>query len=598
MVLYDIESWCCTSTDRDRKTIASRIEHEGLSFLTITLPNFGRDLQKALDQGFVSDELFLGFSRDSAGLPRFLGGFLQSVFDSNLRLLNVPDITSIWAIRQLTLMFAKMSLPCTDVRNRDAMSKYVECEKDVRIADELLSQEDYDSFRRIGVLLWSEMLTAVDKDIYDGAIIPKHGPGSTADRLTGNSKWGQLTWTRRLEEVFPNEEYLTSSDKISYELLPPVDILEPGAEVPVRVITVPKTLKTPRIIAIEPTCMQFMQQAVLGSIVKHVQRVDIPRTFISWQSQDENRELARIGSRDQTLATLDLSEASDRVSNQHVRALLMNHPHLLSAVDACRSRKADVPGFGVLRLAKFASMGSALCFPFESMVFCTLIFMGIQNALNRPITRKDIIALSGKVRVYGDDIIVPVEYVHSVTATLETFGFRVNNSKSFGSGKFRESCGKDYYDGVDVSITRLRSSIPSSRKDVAEVVSSIATRNLLYKAGMWRSVKFLDNVLLRFIPMPYVLETSPSLGRYSFLGLEPTERNHSTLFFPLIRGSKVVAASPDSHLEGYPALLKCLTLMSLRDMNHNDLPVVGADHLERSGRPRVVNIKRGWLCPF
>jgi hypothetical protein len=44
---------CCTSATADINTAGRRIEHEGLSFLTITLPDLGKATQKWLDQGKV-----------------------------------------------------------------------------------------------------------------------------------------------------------------------------------------------------------------------------------------------------------------------------------------------------------------------------------------------------------------------------------------------------------------------------------------------------------------------------------------------------------------------------------------------------------------
>nr|QDH89759.1 MAG: RNA-dependent RNA polymerase [Leviviridae sp.] len=101
-------------------------------------------------------------------------------------------------------------------------------------------------------------------------------------------------------------------------------------------------------------------------------------------------------------------------------------------------------------------MGSALCFPMEAMVFTTLIFLGIQRSLNKPLYPRDLKRYVGSVRVYGDDLIVPVDQVPSVVRTLEHFGARVGSDKSFWTGKFRESCGREYFNGHDVSITRVR----------------------------------------------------------------------------------------------------------------------------------------------
>ena len=39
---------CCVRTDRDEKTLRDRVEMEGVSFLTITLPSFEKDLTRAL----------------------------------------------------------------------------------------------------------------------------------------------------------------------------------------------------------------------------------------------------------------------------------------------------------------------------------------------------------------------------------------------------------------------------------------------------------------------------------------------------------------------------------------------------------------------
>jgi len=172
MVLLDMESWCCTSTARDRKTIESRVKHEGLSFLTITLPNFGGELQKALDQGYVSSNQFAGFRR-TGGLPRFLGGFLQNVFDSESgALLQNPDINSIWALRQFTLMFAKISSISSDERKKKAMSGYMEIELELRSRDRL-SRTRQDSnvftdidFQRMVTLVWPNVLSEIDSDVY------------------------------------------------------------------------------------------------------------------------------------------------------------------------------------------------------------------------------------------------------------------------------------------------------------------------------------------------------------------------------------------------------------------------------------------------
>lgn len=585
-VLEELGTWCHASTTLDFKKVESRVKHEGLSFLTITLPAFGKDFEKSLEEGLVDRSSFLGFAR-KGGLPLFLGGFLDRVFDRGTgRLLDDPDIDSIYAIRQLTLMFAKISLPCSQEREKSAMSGYIECEKEVRRNDALLPSELREEFRRMSLRLFGDVLAEVDRKVYDDELIPKHGPGATADRLRGNAKYDQSEWPSRLESVLPYGDYAIPNWRYNYRL-DRVKLLEPRDERPVRVISVPKTLKTPRIIAIEPTCMQYTQQAIAEALVTCLEHDPVVRDMIGFSDQVPNQQLAELGSRVGSLATVDLSEASDRVSNQHVRTLLMHFPHLFGAVDASRSRKADVPGHGVIRLAKFASMGSALCFPIEAMVFLTIVFMAIQKAHKRQLTRKDLQSYAGQVRVYGDDIIVPVDCIHPVTELLEAFGLKVNLGKTFWKGNFRESCGRDYYDGTDVSIVRVRHEFPSSQADVSEVISLVSLRNQFYAAGLWTTSGWLDSRIEAILgDFPYVAPTSPVLGRHSFLGYE-IQRMHPELHSPLVKGYVVRSRKPLSKVTGEGALLKWF-------LKRGDLPFADRDHLERTGRPDAVDIKLRW----
>jgi hypothetical protein len=409
----------------------------------------------------------------------------------------------------------------------------------------------------------------------------------------------------------PAEEFLIPNPSFRAGLDEELTVLEPGAEMPVRVITVPKTLKTPRIIAIEPTAMQYAQQGLLACFRSALLEDSFLSRVIGIEDQEPNRQMAREGSLSGDLATLDLSEASDRVSNQHVRTMLEDFPELLWAVDACRSRRADVPGHGVIRLAKYASMGSALCFPFEAMVFLTVIFLGIERELSTPLSRKTIInQFSERVRVFGDDLIVPRDHVLSVVDELSAFGHKVNVSKSFWTGRFRESCGRMYYDGQDVSIVKIRSVLPTRRQDANGVISAVALRNLLYWGGLWKTAAWMDAYLGKLLKhFPNVAPSSPLLGRESALGYQ-FQRLHPNYHSPLTKGFYVVAKAPSDVLDGPGALLKCLLRYPVAGFGLNrpgPVAALGAgfgvasideEHLERSGRPERVDIMLGWRSPF
>jgi len=577
------------SATRDIKTVSLRCENEGLPFLTITLPTFGSDLQKGLDQGYVGSDLFLGFSR-TGGLPKFLSGFLCRVFDRDSGvLLDHPCRQSILYVRQLTLMFAKIDLPCSDTREKAAFRGYVQCEKEMKELDKNWDPSVLEEFHSMSMLLFRELFAKVDSDIYHGNILPKHGPGSTADGLLGNQKFTLTEWTRRMEKYFPSWEFLSPHWRYYQEDV--IRLLEPGEERPVKVISVPKTQKTPRIIAMEPTAMQYAQQGIYESIREGIEGIDYLRSFLDVTDQTPNQRMAREGSLNGDLATLDLSEASDRVSNQLVKTMFARHPHLREGVEATRSRRADVPGYGVLRLSKFASMGSALCFPVEAMVFLTIVFMGIQRELRTSLDRRTIHRFVGQVRVYGDDIIVPVEYAPTVVSLLETFGFRVNERKSFWNGKFRESCGRDYYDGTDVSIVRVRRLFTTQRQNAQGVISMVSLRNQLYWAGYWSTVEKLDGLISKVIPYyPTVEPSSPVLGRHSIEGYTP-ERGSATLHTPLVKGYAEVAREPVNAIDGPGALLKWF-------LKRGERPFENKDHLRRSGRPKSVKLRLGWFRPY
>jgi hypothetical protein len=577
-------------TSRDIATVTARAKHEGLSFLTITLPSFAQGLQKALELEKADPDLW-PFFKARGRTPRFLGDLLDLVFDrASGLLLDSPDPYSIYAMRQLTLVFGKIELECSPERTARAADQYIKTEKELRESDKLLDPVKMRAFARISTVLFGDLFSAVDREVYAFDLRPKHGPGATADGLRGNSKFDVREWPVRLERQFPYGDYAMPNWRFSYRL-DEVKFLEPGDERPVRVVFVPKTLKTPRVIAIEPTAMQYAQQAVSRSLVDRLES-EWFSPMIGFSDQDPNRAMAEEGSHSGALATLDLSEASDRVSNQLVRTMLRHWPHLSGAVDASRSRKADVPGYGVIRLAKFASMGSALTFPIESMVFLTLTLLGIEGARNKPLSKSDIRRLLGRVRVFGDDIIVPTEHAAPVISLLEDFGLLVNRDKSFLNGKFRESCGREYYDGVDVSVVKVRKPLATglgTGSAAAEVVATVKLRNNLYEAGLWSTARWLDGRLQRILRYyPYVASTSAGLGRVSFLGYD-SERECPHHHAPLVKAYVVAPEPPDSPISGEGALLKCLL---------NEGEPLDRGHLLRTGRPRSVRIKPRWARPF
>jgi len=590
-LLIDASKWCSASTHRDLKEIEMRVKHEGESFLTITLPRFCSDFEVALDRGFICSSDFLGFGRlkRKGPLPLFLKGLVSLVFDSSTgHLLPEPDVNAIYYIRQLTLFSKKVLKPCSIVRERRTYKKFLQTELDIQDWRSHVSTTLLTRFREVAALLYTPRLSGVNLLIQELRHVPRHGPGATAERLGANERYAIRNWHHRLETYFPSD-YFCVPNPGARESLDEISYCELSTEQPVRVISVPKTQKSPRIIAIEPSCMQYAQQSILEVLVPALESSSF-RGALGFSDQGPNRDRALLGSIDGSFATIDLSDASDRVHNDLVKLMLESLPDLHDAVQDCRSIKADVPSVGVIPLAKFASMGSALCFPMEAMVFLSIACISMMESLGLVVNARNLDRVLATVRIYGDDIIVPTDLAAGVVRFLELYGLKVNATKSFWTGKFRESCGRDCYAGVDVTPVYLRREVPSSLRDALAVVSFMSFRNGLYERGCWHSVKMIDRYLKAIAYFPVVLSTSAIIGRTSFLGYEASRYNKS-LHRLECRGLVVRTRKRSDPLDGSAALMKFF-------LKRGTDPVFEKDHLQRAGRSVSVDIKTRWATPF
>ncbi len=501
LLLYDdiSHSGSYHGATRDKNYFLSRIEQEGLSFLTITLPAFAVDFERSLDDGYVSASLFRSFRKRGA-IPAFLQGMLGRVFDADGRLLDTPCIKAIRDVRQLCRVFNKLKKSCTLARERKAIQDYVKIEEELSTLT--IKADLLELFEQVSRELWQFTLPETE-------IVGKHGPGVTAERLSQDNRRQLRSWPERLDKYFPYYGFYRGIHGFGedYRLLPA------DQEQPVRVILVPKTQKTPRVIAAEPAAMQFSQQGLLGPLTEHVVRKS--NGIVQFRDQARNGELAR----NVKNATIDLSSASDRVHFDLVTYML-SHLSIYPQIAACRSRVAELPSGDLIHLKKFASMGSALCFPIEAMVFFTIVMCYYRTKTSRRVS--DLIRdLRDRVGIYGDDIIVPVEDAAGVVTMLEAFGLRVNRAKSFWTGKFRESCGKDFYDGQDVKPVYCRS-IPTAHDDVEATASMVAFINFCYERNYMRTYLYLRD---RYRKIP----GSTVEGFVGIVGKEPTVRYNPDL---------------------------------------------------------------------
>jgi hypothetical protein len=203
-----------------------------------------------------------------------------------------------------------------------------------------------------------------------------------------------------------------------------------------RFTTVPKDSTKDRGIAIEPSVNLFYQLGY-GDVLKRRLRsagLDLQH------AQETHRQIAREASIRGHFATLDLSNASDTISNSLVKLLLPKRWY--ECLTALRSPKTHIEGQWVW-LEKFSSMGNGFTFELETLIFASLAKAAMESS--------DHLAVLGyDLHVYGDDIIVPTECAADVMAVLQYFGMTLNGTKSFVTGPFRESCGGDFFLGQNV----------------------------------------------------------------------------------------------------------------------------------------------------
>jgi hypothetical protein len=202
-----------------------------------------------------------------------------------------------------------------------------------------------------------------------------------------------------------------------------------------RIITVPKSYKTDRTIAKEP-CMNIYVQKGIGRVIRR----RLLSVGVNLNDQTLNQRAALQGSLDGSLATVDLSMASDTLAFELVSYLLPND--WWWACEQARSPVGTLTSGEVIRYQKFSSMGNGYTFELESLIFWAIA----QTVCCRYVNERD-----SRVKVYGDDIVVPTEFSQELLARLSQAGFKPNEGKTFVSGPYRESCGKHYFLGSDIT---------------------------------------------------------------------------------------------------------------------------------------------------
>jgi len=344
------------------------------------------------------------------------------------------------------------------------------------------------------VLALARLLAGIVFDRADFRNIrPSHGPGAVSDaRRDQYSKWSKLdsATTRLCDKYYPMSDWnVPTPDSFNHESARYTHSV-------CKLAIVPKDKRGPRIICTQPVGLMWIQQGQLRSLNKAIESSAILKTnrlingesssSIKFDNQEQNGGLALESSRTREFATIDLKDASDLVSWGLVRFLLNKENTKFLA--ASRAMYVQTPVNELVKLHMYAPMGSAMCFPVESLVFWCVA--AAATYVQRGVTYKYLIGGSAtkflrsnptEVFVFGDDVLVRRESCKFVCECFESLGFKPNYNKTFAEGFYRESCGVDAYRGERLDIARLQCpTLTSMSEAYANIDLAIRARRLGY----------------------------------------------------------------------------------------------------------------------
>jgi hypothetical protein len=528
-------------TPLDERYLLARVEAEGLKFLTVELPKLAKALEAAMRQGVLNP--IEGFKRmKNRVYPSFLAKAWETLFpfhpdhdyvegdkvqvaklapelfmyhDENFMVRHSAHsyAGAVRAIRQICLMYYKTKLPYEDDQIRAVEEAFKASETALTGLDLSASATYVHPFELEAGM--RENKDAVDRQLLDTAltrarhlvckllyrsdpmdILPQHGSGASSCKTNPWDRYKSFRFIPKLDAVYNYREwfYISQGVDVAPSEKEHVDMLEVCEEPLARVVYVPKDSRGPRLISTEPREYMFIQQGLMSKLYDAIGMYPTVKAQLDCQDQMRNKHLARFGSETGSVATLDLKEASDRVSLTLVERLFPQQ--WVRSLKACRSIGTVLPSGEVVTFRKFAPMGSAVCFPVEAICFWALANAAVAlhrgydwteyvQALFEDATHSLETAVN-QIAVFGDDIIVPTDTAKSVMSVLESVGLLVNRNKSFLRGPFRESCGGDFFLGEDVSYAKCR-----------ELPYATGSRNVMDRAS-FRTADWFNNLITRF----------------------------------------------------------------------------------------------------
>lgn len=539
--LYEVTLGLAFDVDLDpvtREYVLRRVANEGVTFLTVTLPKFSKYVIASIEHGsYLPHDMLPEFKWKSRS-PKYFSGYLSVIFDHDGKVLDDPCPVALRNLRQFCEYFYKLSLEFSAQQLEKAEASFISND------DSLVMQEtDYH---------WVDTCRKNLETYYPSLRVKPHEvlatfrPRFTSGTFSVDSKISKPYYAyKQLPEV---SNAVTKSFQAYAGYFKPY----PGSPVHIEVtedtsrdsevLFVPKDSRGPRVICREPLHQLRGQMSFFDFMVWALEKDS--RRRINFHSQEINQSLVKTASVDKKFSTIDLKDASDRIDKNIVNQLFRNLP-ALRYFTSRRSKYVVLPSGRRKYLNKLAGMGSGLTFPTMAL----MIHLSICSEITRR-TGRDYRSVMGDVYVYGDDIIVPTKYFDAALVALSKFKLHVNKSKSFKNSLFRESCGKDYLNGVEVGPVRMR--MANAKPYVVHEIARVGKADLfvslnlafeseanavyqlerhcreLVRAGLTGLASHYYLLLeLAIGKLPTVSGDSPILGRYSLKEVIPTGADSS-----------------------------------------------------------------------
>jgi hypothetical protein len=269
-------------------------------------------------------------------------------------------------------------------------------------------------------------------------------------------------------------------------------------------VAVPKSYKAYRIITPLSPWRASELQRVRAAWEKSLAANGFTQYF-NVEDQDRNRELAMMGSADGSYTTVDMSSASDSISRELAYSLLP--AEVVDVISPWMERFISYRLSSGRELDQacymFGTSGNPITFVHEGTFFMSacLTANDIFNLYFRMEDEEEALPPS----IFGDDMVVDTRVFELLSDILRNLRCYINPEKTFSDGHYRESCGEEYFSGLDIASKFWpRKGFKSSQfkpesQDFAMTVSSLCSmQHRLW--GYPTSRTFLENYIRTLVP--------------------------------------------------------------------------------------------------